>query len=54
VFWKGHVGLISEDDCLLHANAYSMSVIEEDFAIACKRIEETAGPVRVIKRLDEA
>ena len=54
VFWKGHVGLISEDDCLLHANAYSMSVIEEDFAIVCKRIEGTAGPVRVIKRLDEA
>jgi cell wall-associated NlpC family hydrolase len=52
VFWKGHVGLMSEDDCLLHANAYTMSVIEEDFEQACARIGETAGPVRAIKRLD--
>ena len=51
VFWKGHVGLMSEDDCLLHANAYTMSVVEEDFAQACARIGETAGPVRAIKRL---
>jgi cell wall-associated NlpC family hydrolase len=51
VFWKGHVGLMSDDKNLLHANATTMNVCQEDFATACARIEKIAGPVRAIKRL---
>ncbi len=51
VFWKGHVGLMSDDNKLLHANATTMNVCEEDFDTACARIEKTQGPVRAIKRL---
>ena len=51
VFWKGHVGFISGDNKLLHANAFHMSVVEEDFDAACARISETDGAVTAIKRL---
>jgi cell wall-associated NlpC family hydrolase len=51
VFWKGHVGLMSGDTTLLHANATSMDVREEDFDTVRARIEKTDGPVRAIKRL---
>lgn len=52
VFWKGHVGFISGDDKLLHANAYHMAVVEEAFTAACARIEASGGgPVTAIKRL---
>lgn len=52
VFWKGHVGFISGDNKLLHANAYHMAVVEEAFAAACARIEASGGgPVTAIKRL---
>ncbi len=51
VFWKGHVGLISAPDTLLHANAFHMAVVEEGFAEACARIGESDGPVTSIKRL---
>ena len=52
VFWKGHVGFISGDNLLLHANAHHMAVAEEDFTAACARIEAAGGgPVTAIKRL---
>ena len=51
VFWKGHVGFLSEDNLLLHANAHHMAVVEEDFEAACARIGESEGPVTAFKRL---
>jgi hypothetical protein len=51
VFWKGHVGFLSAPNTLLHANAFHMSVVEEDFGAACARIAQTEGPVTAIKRL---
>lgn len=52
VFWKGHVGFISGDNLLLHANAHHMAVAEEPFDAACARIEKSGGgPVTAIKRL---
>jgi cell wall-associated NlpC family hydrolase len=51
VFWKGHVGFLSAPNTLLHANAFHMSVVEEDFDAACARIAQTEGPVTAIKRL---
>jgi len=52
VFWKGHVGFISGDNLLLHANAHHMAVAEEPFDAACARIKAAnGGAVTVIKRL---
>ncbi len=47
LFWPGHVGIVIEDDQLLHANAYHMSVAIEAVSAAVARI----GVVRTIKRL---
>ena len=52
VFWKGHVGFISGDNLLLHANAHHMAVAEEPFDAACTRIDAAGGgAVSSIKRL---
>jgi cell wall-associated NlpC family hydrolase len=47
VFWKGHVGIVSAPDRLLHANAHHMAVAEESLAGALARI----GPPTSIHRL---
>lgn len=47
LFWPGHVGIVVEDDTLLHANAHHMSVVLEPVERALARI----GPVRTTKRL---
>ena len=52
VFWKGHVGFISGDNLLLHANAHHMAVAQEPFDAACARIEAAGGGnVTAMKRL---
>jgi hypothetical protein len=52
VFWRGHVGILSEDDTLIHANAYHMAVVEEDVNLVMARIEKSdGGAVTSIKRL---
>jgi len=45
-FWKGHVGLIRDENTLLHANAYHMVVVDEPLDQAIARIEAQGdGPV---------
>jgi hypothetical protein len=51
VFWKGHMGVMLDEDWLLHANAFHMAVEAELLAEATVRIEKVAGPVTVVKRL---
>ena len=51
VFWKGHVGILQNADTLLHANATHMCVVSEPFVPATKRIGETAGDIRQIRRM---
>ena len=51
VFWKGHVGVMTDKKTLLHANAFHMEVFAEPLDQATARIEDTAGPVTSIKRL---
>jgi cell wall-associated NlpC family hydrolase len=46
VFWKGHVGILSAPDRLLHANAHHMAVAFEPLAAALARI----GPPTGIRR----
>lgn len=55
VFWKGHVGIMTTDMQLLHANAHHMSVAAEPLANAVKRIKGAGGgPVTRRARLDVA
>ncbi len=38
-FWKGHVGLIRDENTLLHANANHMTVVDEPLDTAIERIK---------------
>ena len=51
IFWKGHMGAMLDESRLIHASAYAMQVVIEDFAAARTRIEADGLPVRTIKRL---
>ena len=51
VFWKGHVGVMTGKQTLLHANAFHMEVFAEPLDQAVTRIQATAGPITSIKRL---
>jgi cell wall-associated NlpC family hydrolase len=56
VFWKGHVGLVTQDqagqgEMLLHANGYHMAVVEEPLAPALERIRTRSfGGVTRLRR----
>lgn len=52
VFWKGHVGIMRDAVCLLHANGHHMGVASEPLIGAAARIAANgAGPITAIKRL---
>jgi len=38
IFWKGHVGILTDNNTLLHANAFSMNVVKEPLLEAINRI----------------
>ena len=40
LFWKGHVAMATGPDTMIHATAYTMSVVEEPIEPALKRISE--------------
>lgn len=50
VFWPGHVGIMTDSERLLHANASSMDVTLEHFSEAEARIRAAENPVRAIYR----
>lgn len=50
VFWPGHVGIMTDSEHLLHANASTMDVTLEPFAEAEARIRAAENPVRAIYR----
>lgn len=49
IFWKGHVGVMLDEERLLHANAFHMMVAIEPLSDAAARIEQSAGPVTAVK-----
>ena len=51
VFWGGHVGVMTDAETVLHANAFHMAVVKEELAEAAARIDKTAGPITSIRRL---
>jgi cell wall-associated NlpC family hydrolase len=52
VFWKGHVGIMQDAQCILHASGHHMQVVSEDFVQARQRIKEKSfGDVTTIRRI---
>lgn len=51
VFWKGHVGIVSGPDRLLHANAFHMAVAEEPLSVAIERIRKSGLEVTGVRRV---
>lgn len=51
VFWKGHVGIVSGPDRLLHANGFHMATVIEPLGAAITRIASGGIPVTSIRRL---
>jgi cell wall-associated NlpC family hydrolase len=51
VFWKGHVGIVSGPDELLHANGHHMLVVKEPLSGAIARIRDKSyGEVTSVRR----
>ena len=50
VFWPGHVGIMTDSEHLLHANAHTMDTTLESFREAEARIADKENPVRSIFR----
>ncbi|MCV6546564.1 MAG: C40 family peptidase [Cohaesibacter sp.] len=52
IFWKGHVGIMSDSKILLHANGYHMAVAQEPLKGAMQRIaNHDYGAMTAIRRL---
>ena len=50
VFWKGHVGIMQDEDRLLHANMWHGMTASENLRAAIPRLEKAAGPITRLKR----
>ncbi len=50
IFWPGHVGIMQDAVCLLHANAHHMMCASEPVVEAIERIGQKETAVRTIKR----
>ncbi len=52
IFWRGHVGMMASPETLLHATAFSMSVITEPLAVTVARVKADGhGDITAIRRL---
>jgi cell wall-associated NlpC family hydrolase len=51
VFWKGHVGIMTDASHLLHASGFHMLVTHEPLQAAVERIAASYGKITSIKRL---
>lgn len=51
VFWKGHVGIMTDERTLLHANGHHMMVAAEPLKDAVDRIAARYGAMTSIRRL---
>ena len=50
VFWRGHVGMMTDGVMLLHANAHHMAVVAEPLVSAVQRIGRSGSEITAIKR----
>jgi cell wall-associated NlpC family hydrolase len=52
IFWKGHVGILTDGATLLHANAHHMAVTAEPLPAAVDRIARSGSAITAIKRME--
>ncbi len=50
VFWRGHVGVMTDAETLLHANGHTMTVASEPLVRAVARMEAAGLPVTAVSR----
>ncbi len=50
VFWRGHVGIMTDAAHMLHANAYHMRVVVEPLAEAVTRIRAAGSEIAAVRR----
>jgi cell wall-associated NlpC family hydrolase len=50
VFWRGHVGIMTDGIMLLHANAHHMAVVAEPLPQAASRIARTGVSIATVRR----
>ncbi len=53
VFWKGHVGVMTDAEHFIHANATYMAVTVNVLERFAAQVAESTGPVTSIRRLDQ-
>lgn len=51
VFWRGHVGIMTDAAHMLHANAFHMRVVVEPLAEAVARIKATGSEIIGVRRV---
>jgi cell wall-associated NlpC family hydrolase len=51
VFWRGHVGIMTDAVHMLHANAFHMRVVAEPLAEAVARIKATGSEIIGVRRV---
>jgi cell wall-associated NlpC family hydrolase len=51
LFWNGHVAIVRDQDRIIHANAFHMTVAAEPIAEAVSRIRATGSEITSVKRL---
>jgi cell wall-associated NlpC family hydrolase len=51
IFWKGHVGILTDGFMLLHANAHFMAAVSEPLRGAVDRIARAGSAITAIKRV---
>jgi cell wall-associated NlpC family hydrolase len=51
VFWKGHVGIMTDAFLLLHANAFHMATVVEPLRAAVDRIARGGTPLATVRRV---
>ena len=51
VFWNGHVGIMTDENTLLHANGHHMMVVAEPLKDAADRIASRYGQLTSIRRV---
>lgn len=54
IFWKGHLGIMTDNRQLLHASAHHMATVIEPVAAAISRMEASDGPVSSVRRVAAA
>jgi cell wall-associated NlpC family hydrolase len=51
VFWKGHVGIMRNENTLLHANAHHLMVVSEPLEVAVARTAAKGSDITAVRRL---